>query len=384
MLGLWLKFKASASLVAWVAPHVRQWQKEPERQPEPVSLQEVLEEAVAAAQPASPDRVRLQLQLAETQRKQAEGDSGKLDEAEALIRAAIEIAASTSDSVGYVQCLDALAQVYHDRGDFPHMQSLLEEGIRIEASLPHPDQQRMARRVHGLAISHSLQGEDAAELLAKALDLHEKAFGKDHVETGNVLTDLGVLHRSQGRYEEAHACLERALKIHGQKIDYTSPEALRDVHILSCSLAESGDVPAAVDHYDRALELLDRVVGADQDRLAELQFMVAGLYVEWEHYGGARELLAMCLGTFRRKKGPRLAVAHELAAHIEELSGRYLSAIAELERAGKIWRTCVPEKAEELANNLEYRANLLDQLKRKDSASWLREKAMLARAGEFT
>ena len=125
-----------------------------------------------------------------------------------------------------------------------------------------------------------------------------------------------------------------------------------------------------------ALELMDRVdVGTDPEELAELQFDVAAMYVEWEHYAGARELLAMCLGTFKRKKGPRLAVAIELAAHIEEISGRYLSAIAELERAAKIWQACGPEKAEELATNLEYRAGLLDQLKRKDSANWLRERS---------
>jgi hypothetical protein len=38
------------------------------------------------------------------------------------------------------------------------------------------------------------------------------------------------------------------------------------------------------------------------------------------------------------------------------------------------------ERTGELATNLEYRADLLDQLKRKDSANWLREKAAEARA----
>ena len=383
MLELWLKYKASVKLLAWAAPQVHQWNRDRElvRSDDPDATEEELQQAAARASAAN--RVRLQLRLAEAQRQQACGDSEKLDEAESTVRSAFQITATASDGAGYVDCLDCLAQIYHDRGDYPGMQTLLEQGIHIEASLPHPNPARIARRMHGLAIARQLQGEDATAVLEKALELHEQELGEEHVETGSVLSDLGILHRAQGRLEEARACLEKAHKIHGRALSYTSLEAMRDVHFLSCTLAELGDVPAAVEVYDRALEVTDRIVGGDPDELAELQFDVAAMYVEWEHYAGARELLAMCLGTFKRKKGPRLAVALELAAHIEEISGRYLSAIAELERAAKIWQSCGPEKAEELAINLEYRAGLLDQLKRKDSANWLREKAVAARAGEM-
>jgi tetratricopeptide (TPR) repeat protein len=380
MLELWLKYKASTSLIAWVAPQVRQW-NEDQKAAAPVT-EEQLEKAVVATRPSSPDRLRLQLQLADAQRIHAAGDPEKLDQAEATIRAAIEVAAAASNSLAYLECLDALAQVYHDRQDFVHMQALIEEGIRLEASLPHPNHARMAQRMHGLGLARHQQGEDAAPILEKAVELHEQAFGEEALETGHPLADLGIVYRSQQRHEEACASLERALRIHGRAIGYTSPEALRDVDNLACTLAESGDVPRAIEVYDRALELMDRIVGADPDEVAEMQFTVATLYVEWEHYAGARELLAMCLGTFKRKKGPRLAVAYELAANIEEISGRYLSALAELERAAKIWQACGVERLEELANNLEYRANLLEELHRHDSAEWLREKAAAARAGQ--
>jgi tetratricopeptide (TPR) repeat protein len=150
---------------------------------------------------------------------------------------------------------------------------------------------------------------------------------------------------------------------------------------LACSFEETGDIESAASLYERALELKDRIVGGDQEELAEMRYSVASLYIEWGNYTRARELLAMCIGTFRRKKGARLAVAYELVAHVEEYSGRYKDALVELERAGKAWEACGPERAPELATNLEYRASLLDQMKRKDSANWLREKAAAARAG---
>ena len=117
--------------------------------------------------------------------------------------------------------------------------------------------------------------------------------------------------------------MSRALKIHERDCGADSPEATRDLHNLAGSHEEAGDIEAAAALYERAIELKDRMVGGDQEELAEMQFSVAGLYIEWGNFSRARELLSMCVGTFKRKKGARLAVAYETLAHIEEFSGRY-------------------------------------------------------------
>ena len=204
------------------------------------------------------------------------------------------------------------------------------------------------------------------------------------METGGVLTETGILYRAAGRNEDAQRCLRRALRIHEREHGANSPEAVRDLHNLAGSHEEAGDIESAACLYERALDLKDRIVGGDQEELAEMQFGVAGLYIDWGNYSRARELLSMCIGTFKRKKGARLAVAYELLAHVEEYSGRFRDALAELERAAKAWETCGPERASELATNMEYRATLLDQMKKKDSANWLREKAAEARAPSAT
>jgi tetratricopeptide (TPR) repeat protein len=395
MLELWLKLKTSAKLVAWAAPHVEQWHREREfnrvegdRQLKAHNFAEAeahLSGAVAEyeARGGSPTtRIRLQLQLAEAQRKQAPEDPTKLDKAEATIRAALDLTARVSNPSGYVQCLDALAEVFHDRGDFPAMQTLIEEGVRIEASMPHPDPVRMARRIYRLGIVRDLQGQDGIPALEKAVELHEQTFGDDHLETGAVLTSAGILYRAEGRHQEARRCLSRALRIHQRESGPDSPEAIRDLQNLAGSHEETGDIDSAATFHEHALELKDRNCGTDQEELAEMQFEVAGLYIGWGNYCRARELLAMSIGTFKRKKGARLAVAYETVAHIEESSGRYPDAVAELERAAKVWESCGPERASELATNMEYRASLLDQLHQQDSANWLRERAAAARAGD--
>ena len=327
-----------------------------------------------------PKRVRLRLQLSEAQRRQAQTsneafNTAKLSEAEATLRGAIEHAARAADRTGYVLCLDALADVFADQGDFPAVEKVMQDAIRIEVQLPHPDPVRMARRTHRLGIArHKLgRSDDAIPELQKAIALSEQVYGSDHTETAFPVSELGAVYRAQEKHDLAQQNLRRALKIYEKEEGPDSPQAIRVLHHLAGSLEESGDIEAAAAQYERALLLKERLIGGDMDALAEMQFGIAGLYVNWGNYSRARELLGEAIGTFKRKGGPRMAVACEALASVEECSGRYHDAVKEFARAGKVWEAC--GRSAELAANMTYRAGLLELLRKKNEASWLREKA---------
>jgi tetratricopeptide (TPR) repeat protein len=150
---------------------------------------------------------------------------------------------------------------------------------------------------------------------------------------------------------------------------------VRDLHNLAGSLEEAGDPEAAAAQYERVLLQKQRIIGGDLEELAEMQFSLAGMYIGWNNYGRARELLSETLGIFKRKKGPRLAVTYETLAQVDECSGRYLEALKEMALAAKVWESCGPERVPELIENLLHRAELLEQLRKKGEAKWLREKA---------
>jgi tetratricopeptide (TPR) repeat protein len=328
----------------------------------------------------SVQKIHLRLQLAEAQRKQ-----GKLTDAEQTVRAALEHTARVSNPSGYVQCLDALAEVFHDGDNFPAMEVALQEGVRIEAAMPHPDPVRMARRVHRLGTARHKSGrsEEAIPALEKALKLHEQVTLKDggqetpehDVETANLLSELGAIHRAQGNHPQAQGLLRRALRIHETRLGHDSEEAMRDLHYLAGSLEEAGDIEGAAELFERVLLRRLRVVGGNMEELAEMQYGLAGMYIGWSNYARARELLAEAIGTFKRYKNARLAVAYETLAHVEECSGRYQEAIEQLARAGKTWEACGAERVHELTENMQHRAELLEQLRKKNEASWLRERA---------
>jgi len=333
-----------------------------------------LARAVAEADQRSfsaPKRVRLRVQLADVQRKQ-----NKYPEAEQTLRAGIGLAAEASDGAGYLLCLDGLAEVFLAQGNFSAAEKMSQEGVRIEAALPHPDPLRMARRVHRLGIARYKQGlsKDAIQALEKGLDLHEQAYGLEHEETHRVLSELGAIYRAEGLHQDAQRCLWQSLRFYQRTSGAEDPRAMRDLHQLAGSFEESGDIEAAAREYERMMQMQSRLLGRDLEEVAEIQFSVAGLYAGWGNYPRARELLANCIGTFKRKGGPRLAVALETLAQVEESSGRFEDAARELDRAGKVWEKC-PGRTAELAANLEYRAELMDQLRHKREAAWLREKA---------
>ena len=371
-------------LAAWATPRLKTWSLERsvnriegERHLKARNYAEAekyLKLAVAEADDRrhSVRKIQFRLQLAEAQRKR-----GSLAEAEQTVRTALEHTARICNPTGYVQCLDALADVFHDRQNFPAMEKVLQEGVRIEASMPHPDPLRMARRVHRLGIARHKNGrtEEAIPALEKALTLHEQTFGEHHLNTADVMSELGAIYRVQSRHPDAQRCLRRALRIHEALCGCDSEEAARDLSHLAGSFEESGNLESAAAEYERGLLLRERIVGGDQDQLADMQFSVAAIYIGWANYGRARELLGEAIGTFKRTKGPRLAAAYETLAYVEECSGRFGEAVSELARAAKVWESCGAERRTELLENMAHRAELYEQLRKKGEAGWLRERA---------
>ncbi len=386
MFGIFSAFKWSVQVASWATPHLSAWslernqnRLEAQRHLQARNFGEAEKYLLKAIEEAdqlhhSVRKIQFRLQLSEAQRK-----LGKLDDAEQTVREALDFTARISNPAGYVQCLDALAEVFHDGENYPAMEAALQQGLVTESAMPHPDPLRMARRVARLGTARHKSGrsDEAIPALEKAAKMHEEAYGPDHLEMGNLLGDLGATYRAQGNHEQAQATLKRALRIHERELGYDSDEAVRDLHNLAGSFEESGNIDQAAQQYERALQIKLRILGGDQDELAEMQFGLAGIYIGWANYARARELLSEAIGTFKGNKDARLAIAFETVAHVEEYSGRYPEAIAELAHAGKVWELLGADRVPQLVENLEHRAELLDQLRKKSEAAWLRDKIAL-------
>jgi tetratricopeptide (TPR) repeat protein len=324
------------------------------------------------------DRIKVWLELADLHRSLAlhagPQKRARLKQAEIVVRKALEIAARAKDTVAYLACLDAMAEVFDAQKNYGNAEKVLQEGIRLEAALPHPDMARMARRVRWLGVAQHRAGklDIAVPVLERAIKLHETIVGSDHDDTMAVLVELGSVHRARGRKDFAASCFHHALRYYQRSKGVVAPEAMETLSRLVSSYEESNEREKGGAEYERVLLLLEREIGRDLDEMGEMQYSVASIYMRWGNYTRARELLGECLGTFRRLGGARLAVAYETLAHVEENSGHFPDAVRELANAGKVWAK-LPDRKKELIANMNYRADLLEQLKRKKEAAWLRE-----------
>ena len=237
----------------------------------------------------------------------------------------------------------------------------------------------MARRTVRLGIARHRMGrtKDAIPILEKAVAMHEESFGKDHAETGRQLTELGAAYRAEGRHEEAQKCLRRAMRIHQQAQGIDSPGSIESLHHLAGSLEDAGDPEGAAQQYETALTYKLRTIGSNLDDLAEMQFGLANLHINWQHYSRASRAAVRSLGHLppqgRRAPGRHLRNAGACGRMLRPLYGRGKGT-----RPGREGVEGMrPERTPELIRNMERRAELLDQLRKKGEASYLREKIAL-------
>ena len=334
-------------------------------------------------QASAAQRIRVRIELAGTQRLAALAAGATpvkdhLDNALQTICAAIEIAARSSDMKAYVDCLDTQAAILQDMEQWPGLESVLQDAIRLSAALPHPDAQALARRVHHLATAHGRNSRQPEALAAfeRALQMYDQAYGPASLDTAALLMELAAYLRSQRAGLRAQPYLKRALQIQEAQFGADSPQALQVVEQLAAVLEATGNHSAAAHHYERALAMKLRKLGiGNLDEIAEMQYVLAQRHIGWDNLTRARELLSECIGGFQRRGGPRYATALETLAQVENSSGRFPSAAQELERAANAWERCGPSYAGDLVRTLEQRATLLEQLHHDRDAQWLRKRA---------
>ena len=338
---------------------------------------------------APAQRAGLRLELAALQRTLAapdvpagerpQLDLAKLHDAENSLREAIILCTQASDAKLYLRSLDALADIFCLVEDYPALEGVASDAIRLGAAIPGENIQQLEERLRRLATAQDKNGRfsDALNTFEQAIALREKRYGAGHLETGNLLAEVGRICRARGFHDQAQAYLKRALRIHEAQCGADSAEALSDVQQLAGSFEDAGDLDRAAAQYERVLGLQLRKLGFEEPRKRSRRCSIVSPACMWAGaiIRGPGNSCRSALDRSRRRGGPQLAVAYESLAHVEEREGRISFALDELERATKVWEKCNPPQLEELARNLELRAELSEQLRLRVDANHLRKRA---------
>ena len=260
--------------------------------------------------------------------------------------------------------------------DYPALERVASDAIRLAASISNENPQRMEDRLHRLALAQDKNGRfpDALKTFEQAITFREKRYGAGHVEMGNLLAEIGRICRARGFHPQAQVYLKVALRIHEAQCGSDSMEALGDVRELAGTLEDMGDLEGATALYERILGL--QPGSKNLEEVAWMQYCLACLAIGWGGYDRARELLdGVYRGAGADAAVPAWPMAYESLAHVEEQDGRISFALDALGNATEAWEQCDPPQLAELARNLELRAELSEQLRLQVDANHLRKRA---------
>ncbi|MGD1091236.1 MAG: tetratricopeptide repeat protein [Bryobacteraceae bacterium] len=337
-------------LAAWATPRVKEWHRERhlhrlegERHLQSRNWSEAenhLTEALGERRHPTKLRIQLLLGLQAAQRNQ-----NKLAAAEQSARTAIDVAKGSRDSAKVSESMEALLEVQLAQGNYADAEKTVREIINMTSGRSTSDPARLAQctRKLGTALLKTDRTDEAMAAFGTASRLAEQAFGPNHAETANSLSELGMLQCQTGNHAEAQQTLRRALEIHRKVTGPDSTEATQDLSHLALSLEVSGDFDGAVGEYKNVLAMKERQIGGNREETAEVQARLAALYVRGGHPAPARELLTHAIGVLERKGGPRLVHALETMACADEEIGRTEEARRWREKASKLLANQAPQ-----------------------------------------
>ena len=175
---------------------------------------------------------------------------------------------------------------------------------------------------------HSLYAE-AEPLFKRALEIAEKEFGKEHLHTGQMLSNLGGVYREQGRYEEAELLFKRSVAIlekqSGADSEGTaiSLSELGQLHIRQGRFAEAEQV------LQRALDIIEKRLGKNHVRTSIALDNLAALYSTTDRFEDAERLFKRSLEITNKELGkdqPESATTMSNLAELYRRQGRYMEA----------------------------------------------------------
>ena len=325
-------FRLGIRFAAWATPHVQEWHRkkhlnrtEAQRHLDARNWAQAETHLAAALKENHSAKINGELlaHLSKAQLKQ-----NKLDQAATTASAGVDLA--RKDPAAVWAALDSLASIQLTQGDTAAALATLESMERSEKSKRNPEKARLVEvsRRRANLLAGSGRPAEARQAFEESLKLAEQTHGPDHVETANVLSEVGAIYRESGYHPQAQQHLKRALAIYRTTEEPNCPQASESLRNLALSLEESGDVAGATAEYERFVSVCERQLGGDAKNLLHAQVRLSALYIQSDRSSAARELLGSAIIGLERNKDAGLQDALQIMAVAEDQAGRPKEAAA--------------------------------------------------------
>ncbi len=176
----------------------------------------------------------------------------------------------------------------------------------------------------------------AESVFAMCLRIKERIVGSASPGYATILSDLGRLHRQQGRYYEAESLFVQALSIREKALGPDHPDVAASLNSLGNLWWDQGRLSGAESLYVRALSIRERALGPNHLDVAWSLNNLAGLWNDQGRYSEAEPLFVRAVAIREKVLGPDdLDVAWGLnsLAGLYQKQGRYSEVEPLYERA---------------------------------------------------
>lgn len=120
-----------------------------------------------------------------------------------------------ADAQLYSSVLNALANIYNNRGDFEKAEPLYQEGLKIARKNLGKKHPAYASSLNNLAVMYRQKAkfEKAIELFTEVAQIRKETLGEKHLEYGRTLRNIAELYYVQKQYEKAEPYYTEANRI---------------------------------------------------------------------------------------------------------------------------------------------------------------------------
>lgn len=252
------------------------------------------------------------------------------------------------DSLEYAESCHLLGEITCNLGDYEESSENLRKALDIRKSF-FKDPQNIALSSSyldiGVVLKEQHEFDKAIIEYKRALDIREKALGKEHSEVAACFYHIGSALHKKKDYSGALIELQKALQIYRKLIDgqmnYVSLEFVRSFIIHESIQADSRNLDEVLNRYKEALDYLKDTFGENHPVIAEALTSIGDAFFEKNYfeealnqYSKALELRTIKLG----ESHPDVASSYYKIGEVRKVKGDFKGAIKQFEKAYNIWK----------------------------------------------
>lgn len=142
--------------------------------------------------------------------------------------------------------------------------------------------------------------DNALSSAQKAVELCQKIFGADSLETATAYKNLGIIYRAKKKYKEAITNLQKAVEIYRVKSDQNAKAIAQTLDELALAFALDGDSKRAEIIYTEALATAEKAYGKESKGILPFLKSMTEVYILVKKYDEAQAMFVRQYLTTRK------------------------------------------------------------------------------------